>query len=47
MGTRSVLSAYAPGEQGCGLRLQIAVMLQLQNLHIHVSQDFRVREQLE
>ena len=39
----AVCSVYTclPGEHGCGLHLHIMVVLQPQNLHTHVPQDFQ------
>ena len=40
MGCTQCPQYYVPGEHGHGLCLHIVVMLWLQNLHIHVPQDF-------
>ena len=45
--TGSMLSAYVAGEYGCGSHMHIVVMLQMQNLYIHVSQEFWGKEQLK
>ena len=46
-GLHTTCSVLVCHEHSYGLCLHIAVMLQPQNLHIHVHQDFGGKEQLE